>query len=51
VLQIGSVILRAVRFGVMLVIGFNPVDVQIGNIVIKIMHNGLTSRVQVWVRM
>jgi hypothetical protein len=43
--------MRAVRFGVMLVIGFNLIDVQIGNIVIKIMHNGLTSRVQVWVRM
>jgi hypothetical protein len=43
--------MRAIRFGVMPVIGFNLVDVQIGDIVIKIMHNGLTSGVQVWVRM
>jgi hypothetical protein len=45
VLQKGLVILRTFRFGVLFVIGFNPTKVQIGDIAIKITHNGFTSRV------
>jgi hypothetical protein len=33
------------------VIGFNLVEAQIGDIVIKITHNGFVSKVQVWVKM
>lgn len=50
-LQIGLVILKAVGFTVLFVIGFNPTKAQIGDIAIKITNNGFTSKVQVWVRM
>jgi hypothetical protein len=49
-LQVGSVVLRLVGFGVVTVVGFNPVEAQVGDIAIKITHNGCVSRVRVWVK-
>jgi hypothetical protein len=49
-LQARYVVLRLVGFGVVTVVGFNPTEVQVGNIAIKITHNGCVSRVKVWVK-
>jgi len=49
-LQIGYVVLRLVGFGVVNVVGFNPTKTQVGDITIKITHNGCVYRVRVWVK-
>jgi hypothetical protein len=49
-LQVGSVVLRLIGFGVVIVVGFNPAETQVRDIAIKITHNGCVSRVRVWVR-
>ncbi len=48
--QVGSMVLRLVGFGVVIVVGFNPAKAQVGDIAIKITHNGCVSRVRVWVK-
>jgi hypothetical protein len=48
--QIGCVVLRLVGFGVVTMIGFNLAEAQVGDIAIKITHNGCVSRVKVWVK-
>jgi hypothetical protein len=37
-------------FGVVTVVGFNPAKAQVGDIAVKITHNGCVSRVKVWVK-
>jgi hypothetical protein len=44
------VVLRLVGFGVVTVVGLNPAKAQVGNIAIKITHNGCVSKVRVWVK-
>jgi hypothetical protein len=39
-----------VGFGVVTVVGFNPAEAQVGDIAIKITHNGCMSRVRMWVK-
>jgi len=48
--QVGSMVLRLVGFGVVTMVGFNPAEAQVGDIAIKITHNGCVSRVKVWVK-
>jgi hypothetical protein len=43
-------VLRLVGFGVVIVVGFNLAEAQVGNIAIKITHNGCVSKVKVWVK-
>ncbi len=33
------------------VVGFNLAEAQVGDIVIKVTHNGCVSRVRVWVKL
>jgi hypothetical protein len=49
--QVGSVVLRLVGFGVLIVVGSNLAEAQVGDIVIKVTHNGCVSRVRVWVKL
>jgi hypothetical protein len=48
--QVGSMVLRLVGFGVVTMVGFNPVEAQIGDVAIKFTHNGCVPRVRVWVK-
>jgi hypothetical protein len=43
-------VLRLVGFGVVTVVGFNPIEAHVGDIAIKITHNGCVSKVRVWVK-
>jgi hypothetical protein len=43
-------VLRLVGFRVVIVVGFNPAEAQVGNIAIKITHNGCVSKLKVWVK-
>jgi hypothetical protein len=42
--QVGSVVLRSIGFGVVTMVGFNLPKTQVGDIAIKITHNGCVSR-------
>jgi hypothetical protein len=44
------VVLSLVGFGVVIVVGFNPTEAHVGDIAIKITHNGFVSKVRVWVK-
>jgi hypothetical protein len=44
--QVGLVVLKIVSFGVVTVIGFDPVKAQVGDIAIKTTHNGFISKTQ-----
>jgi len=48
--QVGSMVLRLVGFKVVTMVGFNPIETQVGNIAIKVTHNGCVSKVRVWVK-
>jgi len=48
--QIGSIVLRLFGFGVLTMVGFDPAEAQVGDIVVKVKHNGCVSRVKVWVK-
>jgi hypothetical protein len=43
-------VLRLVGFRVVTVVGFNPTETQVGDIAIKVTHNGCVSKVRVWVK-
>jgi hypothetical protein len=49
-LQVRFVVLKLVGFGVVIMVGFIPTKAQVGDITVKITHNGCVSRVRVWVR-
>jgi hypothetical protein len=49
--QIGIVILCLLGFGVVTFVGINPNEAQIGDVVVKIAHNGFYTRVQVWLKL
>ncbi len=48
--QVGSIVLRLVGFGVLTVVGFDPTEAQVGDIAVKVTHNGCVSWVKVWVK-
>jgi hypothetical protein len=50
-LQVRSFILRSFGFGVVTMIGFNPVEAQIEDLIVIITHNKFISKVQIWVKM
>ncbi len=49
--SIGYVVLRLVGFGVVNVIGFDPTEVAIGDIAVKVTHSGFLSKVYAWVKL
>lgn len=44
-------LLHLVGFGVVNVIGFDPTEVAIGDIAVKVTHSGFLSKVYVWVKL
>jgi hypothetical protein len=45
--QVGSVVLRLVGFRVLIMVGFNLAEAHVGDITIKVTHNGCVSKVRV----
>jgi hypothetical protein len=43
-------VLRSLGFGVIMIVGINPDQARIGNIVIEIAHSGFYTRAEVWVK-
>jgi hypothetical protein len=39
-----------VGFGVLIMVGFNHAKAQVGDIAVKVTHNGCVSRVIMWVK-
>ncbi len=48
--QIGALILRLLGFGIMIFMGINPDEAQVGDVVIEITQNSFYTRVPVWVK-
>ncbi len=49
-LQVGALILRMLGFGIMIIVGVNPNEARIGDVVMEIAHNGFCTRAQVWMK-
>ncbi len=44
-------ILRFLGFGVITVVGIDPDEARIGDVAVKIAHNGFYTRAQVWLKL
>jgi hypothetical protein len=49
-LQLGTLILQMLGFGVVIIVGVNLDEAQIGDVVVEIAHNGFYTYAQVWMR-
>jgi hypothetical protein len=48
--QRGAVILRFLGFGVVRLVGIDPDEARVGDIVIKVVHSGFYTHAQVWLK-
>jgi hypothetical protein len=48
--QRGIVILRFLSFGVVRLVGIDPDEARIGDIVVEVVHSGFYTRAQVWLK-
>jgi hypothetical protein len=48
--QRGAVILRLLGFGVVRLVGIDPDEARVGDIVVKVVHSGFYTRAQVWLK-
>jgi len=48
--QRGAVILRLLGFGVVTLVGVDPDEARVGDIVVEIAHNGFYTRAKVWLK-
>jgi len=48
--QIGAVILRFLGFGVMRLVGIDPDEARVGDIVVEVVHSGFYTRARVWLK-
>jgi len=48
--QRGAVILRFLGFGVVSIVGIDPDQARVGDIVIEVVHSGFYIRAEVWVK-
>ncbi len=46
----GAIVLRFLGFGVITIVGIDPEEARIGDIVIEIAHSGFYTRTEVWVK-
>ncbi len=49
--RIGTLILRQLGFGVVVIVGVNPDETQVGDIVVELVHNGFCTKAQIWMKM
>jgi len=50
-LHIGAVILHLLGFGVITFVGIDHDEVQVGDVAVKIAHNGFYTHAQVWLKL
>jgi hypothetical protein len=48
--QRGAVILRFLGFGVVRLVGIDPDEARVGDIVVEVAHNGFYTRARVWLK-
>jgi hypothetical protein len=48
--QRGAVILRFLGFGVVRLVGIDPNEARVGDIVVKVAHSGFHTRAEVWLK-
>jgi hypothetical protein len=48
--QRGAVILRFLGFGVVSIVGIDPNQARVGDIVVEVVHSGFYTRAEVWVK-
>jgi hypothetical protein len=48
--QRGAVILRFLGFGVVRLVGIDPDEARVGNIVVEVIHSGFYTRARVWLK-
>jgi hypothetical protein len=48
--QRGAVILRAIRFGVVRIVGIEPSQARIGDLAVEVTHSGYFTRARVWLK-
>jgi len=48
--QRGAVILQFLGFGIVRIVGINPDQARVGDIVVEVSHSGFYTSVRVWVR-
>ncbi len=48
--QKGAVILRFLGFRVVRLVGIDPQEVQVGDIVVEVAHSGFYTRAQIWLK-
>jgi hypothetical protein len=48
--QVGALILRILGFGIVVIVGVNSDEAQVGNVAMEIAHNGFYTCARVWMR-
>jgi hypothetical protein len=48
--QRGAVVLRFLGFGVVIVVGIDPDEAQVGDVAIEVAHSGFYTRAEVWLK-
>jgi len=48
--QRGAVVLRFLGFGVVKLVGIDPNEARVGDIVVEVAHSGFYTRAQVWLK-
>jgi hypothetical protein len=48
--QRGSVVLRLLGFGVVTLVGIDPNEARVGDIVVEVAHSGFYTRAKVWLK-
>ncbi len=48
--QRGAVILRFLGFGIVRLVGIDPDEARVGDIVVEVAHSGFYTRAQVWLK-
>jgi hypothetical protein len=48
--QKGAVVLRLLGFGVVTLVGIDPKEARVGDIAVKVAHNGFYTRAKVWLK-
>jgi hypothetical protein len=38
------------RFGIVILVGIDPIEVQVGDVVVEIAHNGFYTCTQIWLK-
>jgi hypothetical protein len=48
--QRGSVVLRLLGFGVVMLVGIDPEEIRVGDIAVEVAHSGFYTRAKVWLK-